>query len=33
MISISILCALIVCLFGGYLDSANDQGTASEAKS
>ena len=29
MISIAILCALIIYLFGGYLDSANDQGTAS----
>jgi hypothetical protein len=25
MISISALCALIIYLFGGYLDSANDQ--------
>ena len=25
MISISIVCALIIYLFGGYLDSANDQ--------
>jgi hypothetical protein len=31
MISISILCALIIYLFGGYLDSANDQHTVRQA--
>jgi hypothetical protein len=33
MISISILCALIIYLFGGYLDSANDQSAASAGTS
>jgi hypothetical protein len=33
MISISILCALIIYLFGGYLDGANDQSTASAGTS
>jgi hypothetical protein len=32
MISISIVCALIIYLFGGFLDSANDQGIAWAAK-
>jgi hypothetical protein len=31
MISIAILCALIIYLFGGYLDSANDQGNCFNA--
>jgi hypothetical protein len=33
MIPISIVCGLIVCLFGGHLDSATDRGTASASKS
>jgi hypothetical protein len=33
MISISILCTLIIYLFSGYLDSANDQHTASAGES
>ena len=33
MISISISCSLIIYLFGGYLEGANDQSTASAGTS
>jgi hypothetical protein len=32
MISVAIACALIIYLFGGTVDSANDQGIAWAAK-